>query len=271
MEKEKDNAEFLALWALGAYRDLRPASWRHRPRRLLDGGPDARWGTRPRMSVIDGKVSASPRPTMQHVYPHEGAQWLLLENVVAAIKHERNLSTFVPLKVKYALIDERREETQGGLWGRHEGVNRGPKTVGLTAFDVSPPDADNGDFPLVRASPDPMVEAARMQLIESVQAAGQFSKPTQRKHLRAGPSPSDFLVESSYWREPAGGVYLNPWHYRPGGHARPALPGWWDVYPPVPDVWTAERIAAEYPNGYACAPAARDWKPGAGWAASAGG
>jgi hypothetical protein len=284
MDKTKDPREYLTLFALGKYKDLRPASWRHRPRRLLDGGPDARWGTRPRMSLIDGKVSASPRPTMQHVYPHEGAQWLLIERVRQETEGGHSLSTWVPKKTRFALLDERREETQGGLTGGHDGVNRAYKTVGLKKFDLLPDYVASASgiykgerrYPLIRPAVDPAEEVATAQIIARAEAIrDSVSPPTARKRI---PELGEGLTrdESSYWREPAGGVYLNPWYWRANarGHyiGHPALlkhlSGAWDEYPDIGAVWTAERIATEYPDGLPSVPTdRREWKAGDGWAA----
>lgn len=169
-EKVKaDNIEWLSLAALGKYKreGVAPPDWRQRPHK------------------IGSKL----------IFPSAGAEWELLQKVRKSVKYTGGgLSTFIYKKVKSTLLDERRDETQGGLKGQHDGINRRPKTGSLTAFDLSPSAADNGQYPLFRYSLDPLIEACRQQERDAYRTAsyrdaaeqtGKYSKPTQRSNIRA--------------------------------------------------------------------------------------
>ena len=226
-----NNFEALAAVGLGKHKEFRPPTWKHRARPILGysgpcaaahpmraaGGEVVR-DTLGRLRGVGVTVVMTLRPRVFQVFEHAGAQWLLKHRVREETRDAYNQSTYIPFKIKCALLDERQRETQFGFTGRDDGVNRSPKTAGLAgALDV-PPDTDNGKYPLRRASSDPMAEACRLQMLEAVRATYEVSRPTQRKRLRAGPSPSDYLLEGPYyWVEPAGGVYLKPQHWLPNG------------------------------------------------------
>ena len=265
-DKVKDDIERLTLYALGKYKreGIAPKRWSNpiceycgKMHNLLAGGPQARrqslwiplpvaprfeddelWRPapwRPRGITPSRPWRSLPpkgptsRTAALRIFPSAGAEWLLLHKVRESVTNAHNLSTFVPFKTRMALLDERRDETQGGLTGRHDGINRSPKTGTLTAFDVFPADADNSEsgsfWPLVRYSADPLMEACRQEMLEAYAAASyrsdgqRYSRPTQRRNIKAGPSPTDYLLDGvPYWREPADGVYLTPWHWKPDGH-----------------------------------------------------
>lgn len=163
------------------------------------------------------QVVAGPQPSWWRVYPAEGAKWLMLHDIEKQLTSaaDRN-STYVMKTTKFAILNERREETQGGFTGRHDGENRSPKTSGLYRFDVAP-HIDNGEYPLLRYSPDPLQTLEAQQLETVVRAVMQTSRPTQRKRLRQG--RAGVLLDNDtpfYWREPTGGVYVTAWEWKGG-------------------------------------------------------
>lgn|ERR1017187_2028291 len=212
-----DDVGALLVYSIGKkHLTLQPPSWRYRPRWILAGAA-------PRLYCMGcGRGHAgitSARPTKTRVFEHQGAEWLLRRRVEEETRDAFSLSTYIPFKVKCALLDERQEETQGGLTGRKDGINRGPKTAGLCPSAWAP-DVDNGAYPLMRHSFDPLISAALDQMTGRVQAAQRAgSKPTARMLLKAAPHElADWRMdEPSYWREPKGGVYLTPWHWKPNG------------------------------------------------------
>lgn len=241
--QEKDA---LIVFGLTKYKALRPRSWKYRPRQMLDGCPKLfrangktyRGGLCKTRIFADG--DAAPRPVLKSVFEHAGAEWLLAHDLKADISDEAfNLSTFIPNKARFALLDARREETQGGLTGRHEGINREPKTVGLSrGFDTPGMDAtDNGQFPLIRRSEDPLIGAARGQMQEAVRAAhAAWSKPTARLRMRDlfpdGWRPdargiderTGFNPDSEFGRVPK--YHMADWSWKPDGRLPEQMVCW---------------------------------------------
>lgn len=167
------------------------------------------------------------------VHPYEAPARVLADQIAREdLPGKRDPGGYARWLAKFRLMDARRDETQGGMVGRHDGKNRSPRTgCEQSAFDSSLDGDAPGVAGLRQRFPEPYPWTLGEQLRSTVQAEqAAFSKPTVRVHL-AERLP-EMGAEDPYpygWQWHGGGRAVKPYadHWLPDGHPIEGRLGGW--------------------------------------------